>query len=253
MAVEQRPAILVTGAAKRLGQAMAEACLEAGYQVVVHCHHSIETAQEWSRPYGPNVWVIAADLASEQGCQQLMAQACAHFPNLGIVVHSASLFEYDRAEDFRASLWDQHMAVNTRAPALIAQVLHRHLLAENRQGLLVNIIDNKVLALNPDYFSYTISKYALLGLTQTLAQALAPNLRVCGIAPSLVLVSGAQSEQEFQAVHGLTLTQKGVTPNDLVRTLFYLIDNDAINGAIIPLDGGQHLMGLPRDVAFLKK
>ncbi len=243
---------IVTGGAKRIGGAIVRALSDEGWHVVIHCHQSTAEAEALAgdlRGQGRGATVIAADLA-DPGCGDAIVAAAKGAPPLGLLVNSASRFDYDRIEDFTAAAFDAHMAVNLRAPALIARAFAAAVPADGR-ALVVNLLDAKLEALNPDYFSYTLSKIGLAGLTELIARSYAPRLRCAGIAPAVTLVSGPQSRENFEAVHGINPLGQGVTVGEIVAALRFIIATPTFNAQTVTLDGGQRLMGLPRDVAYL--
>ena len=198
--------------------------------------------------------MLAADLADEAACGALVPAAVAAAGRLDAVVNNASLFEYDSVATFTAASADRHWRANTAPAVLLARALHAHLVqrnAENARGCVINLLDQKLANPNPDYFSYTLSKAALAEATVMLAQALAPQLRVCGISPGVTLVSGPMNEDEFNAAHRLTPLQRSSTPDDIAAAVRFLLESPAITGHTLLVDGGQHLLGQPRDVLFL--
>jgi NAD(P)-dependent dehydrogenase (short-subunit alcohol dehydrogenase family) len=146
---------------------------------------------------------------------------------------------------------DRHWRANTAPAVLLSRALHEHLADAGRRGCVVNLLDQKLANPNPDYFSYTLSKAALEAATVMLAQALAPVLRVVGISPGVTLVSGPMSEAQFDAAHRLTPLQRSSTPEDIARAVQFVLVSPAITGTTLLIDGGQHLLGQPRDVLFL--
>jgi NAD(P)-dependent dehydrogenase (short-subunit alcohol dehydrogenase family) len=166
-------------------------------------------------------------------------------------VNNAARFAWDSIDDFDASEFAAHMDVNVRAPLLLsARFARGH--AEGEDGLVVNLLDSKIAAPNPDYLSYTLSKQALAGFTELAARALAPRgIRVNGIAPGLMLRSSGQSEENFQAMHSANPLRRGVEPKDVVEALRYLVTARCVTGQIIVIDAGQRFMALDRDVQFL--
>ncbi len=252
-AIAQRTAI-VTGGAKRIGAALVRALSADGWHVVIHCHTSIADAVALAgelQAQGRGAGIVAADLA-DSGCGDAIVAAARGAPPLGLLVNCASQFVYDRLEDFSAAAFDSHMAVNLRAPALITRAFAAAVPADAR-ALVVNLLDAKLDALNPDYFSYTLSKIGLSGLTELTARSYAPRLRCAGIAPAVTLVSGPQSRENFEAVHGMNPLGQGVTVDEIVAALRFIIATPTFNAQTLTLDGGQRLMGLPRDVAYLDK
>jgi NAD(P)-dependent dehydrogenase (short-subunit alcohol dehydrogenase family) len=194
--MSQRPVVLVTGAARRLGREIALDLASHGFDVAVHYRSSHEDAHETAaqaRKRGAFADCVAADLADEAGCRQLVPQVLERFQRLDAIVNNASTFEYDNAESFHLASMERHWRANTAPAVLLAQGLHRHLAGTSRHGCVVNLLDQKLWNLNPDYFSYTLSKAALQAATVMLAQALAPEVRVCGVAPGVTLLSGAKT------------------------------------------------------------
>jgi NAD(P)-dependent dehydrogenase (short-subunit alcohol dehydrogenase family) len=173
-------------------------------------------------------------------------------PPARLLVNSASRFVCDRIEDFSPADFDIHMAVNLRAPALLSRAFAAGLPDTlDDPALVVNLLDAKLASLNPDYFTYTLSKIGFEGLTELTARSYAPRLRCVGIAPAVTLVSGPQTRENFEAVHGLNPLGRGVTVDDIVTALRFIIATPTFNAQTIVLDGGQRLLGLPRDVAHM--
>lgn len=242
---------LVTGAGARLGKAMAEALGRDGWSVGIHYRSSSQGAEATAntiRAAGGTAETVQADLSNEEETATLMraTQEALGGP-LTLLVNSASTFHDDTALEHTRDNWDFHMGPNLRAPVLLAQHFSRAL-PEDEAGLIVNMIDMRVLKLNPLFFTYTLSKSALWAATKTLAQALAPNIRVNGIGPGPTLENIHQKPGEFAAEAKATLTQKGSNPDEIVKTLRYLIEADSITGQLIASDGGQHLMWQTPDV-----
>ena len=241
---------IVTGGAKRIGGAITRALAGDGWHVLIHCNTSRAAADALAAEL-PHASVVAADLADPAAAETIMA-ATLGLPPAQLLVNSASRFVYDRIEDFSAAEFDIHMAVNLRAPALLSRAFAAALpdsLAE--PALVVNLLDAKLSSLNPDYFTYTLSKIGFEGLTELTARSYAPRLRCVGIAPAVTLVSGPQTRENFEAVHGLNPLGRGVTVDDIVSGLRFIIATPTFNAQTIVLDGGQRLLGLPRDVAHM--
>ena len=250
-----RPAVLVTGAARRIGRSITLHLAHHGWDVVLHCRAASlvdaeDTATE-ARACGARAQVLAADLDDETACAGLVPAAVAAMGRLDAVINNASLFEYDSVASFNTHTLERHWRSNTAPAVILARALHAHLLQRGAHGCVVNLLDQKLANPNPDYFSYTLSKAALAEATVLLAQALAPLLRVCAVSPGVTLLSGPMDEAEFAAAHQLTPLQRSSTPDDIAHAVRFLLESPAITGHTLLVDGGQHLMGQPRDVLFL--
>jgi NAD(P)-dependent dehydrogenase (short-subunit alcohol dehydrogenase family) len=244
---------LVTGAAKRLGQAIALALARRGWDVAVHYHHSAQDAQttvDLIRAMGQRAMAFSCDLADSAAVTQLVPQALAGLGGLHCVVNNASRFEYDSALDFTPQQLDIHMRTNLVAPVLLAQGLHAAT-KDGGQAVVVNLLDQKLGNMNPDYFSYTLSKAALENATVMLAQALAPKLRVAGVAPGISLPSPRQTLEQFAVSHRMTPLGRSSTPDDIAAAVCFIVETPGITGTTIVVDGGQHLVPLARDVVFV--
>jgi NAD(P)-dependent dehydrogenase (short-subunit alcohol dehydrogenase family) len=250
MTAQPTQTAIVTGGAKRIGGAIARALAADGWHVLIHCNASRAEAEVLATELG-SASVVAADLADPAAADTIMA-ACAGLPPARLLVNSASRFVYDRIEDFSPADFDIHMAVNLRAPALLSRAFAAALPDTlDDPALVVNLLDAKLGSLNPDYFTYTLSKIGFEGLTELTARSYAPRLRCVGIAPAVTLVSGPQTRENFEAVHGLNPLGRGVTVDDIVTALRFIIATPTFNAQTIVLDGGQRLLGLPRDVAHM--
>jgi NAD(P)-dependent dehydrogenase (short-subunit alcohol dehydrogenase family) len=238
----QRTAI-VTGAGKRVGAVIARSLLADGWTVLAHVHHEIDEVPRGAAK-------VVADL-SDAECAETIFSAAEGLPPVRLLVNNAARFARDEFGGFSPDEFDAHMAVNVRAAALL---IDRLLAADDIAGaLVVNLLDSKLAAPNPDFLSYTISKYALAGLTELAARALAKHgIRVNGIAPALMLRSGEQTEENFRAMHLNNPLGRGVDPEDVVAALRYLIDATAVTGQILTIDAGQRFFALERDVQFLE-
>jgi NAD(P)-dependent dehydrogenase (short-subunit alcohol dehydrogenase family) len=246
-------AALVTGAGRRLGRAIALGMARAGWDVAVHYGRSAREAEETVagiRALGRRAVALHADLRDADAVRALARQAAQQLGGLDCIVNNASLFEYDNPAGFSPALLDQHMQTNLAAPLLLAQELHA-LTPEGGRAVVVNLLDQKLYNLNPDFLSYTLSKAALHTATTMLAQALAPKLRVVGVAPGITLVSGDQSEAGFAQAHTATPLGRSSTPQDIVDAVCYAAAAGALTGTTLLVDGGQHLMPLARVVMFL--
>ena len=234
---------IVTGAGKRVGRAIAEALLADGWAVVAHVHHDGDGVPDGAVE-------VAADLSEEAAAATIFA-AAKGLPPVELLVNNAARFADDRLETIDAAGFDSHMAVNVRAPALLTKEFASRV-GDSGGGLVVNLLDAKLSAPNPDFLSYTLSKIALAGLTTLSARALAgQGIRVNAIAPALMLQSKGQDESNFEAMHRFNPLGRGVTPADVVAALRYLIGATAMTGETLTLDGGQRFWALPRDVQYL--
>jgi len=233
---------IVTGAGKRVGAVIARALVEDGWDVIAHVHHDEDQVPEGAVK-------VVADLAGLD-CADAILAAASELPPLGLLVNNAARFAEDGFGKFSAAEFDAHMAVNVRAPALLIEAFAR---AAPSGGLVVNLLDAKLAAPNPDFLSYTLSKQALAGLTELAARALAAkDIRVNAIAPALMLLSGVQDGNNFDRAHALNPLRLGVEPDDVVRALRYLIAGRAVTGETMTIDGGQRFLQLARDVQFLE-
>ena len=252
--MSDRRVVLVTGAARRVGREIALHLAGSGFDVAVHYRGSQADAQATVRDAqaaGAAAAAFQADLSSEAECRALVPAVVAHFKRLDAVVNNASTFEYDTAQTFGHAAMELHWRANTAPAVLLAQALHAQLSGCAEVGCVVNLLDQKLWNPNPDYFSYTLSKAALQAATVMLAQALAPQLRVCGVAPGVTLLSGTMTDAEFAKSHALTPLQRSSTPADIARAVRFLIDSPAITGTTLLVDGGQHLQAQARDVMFI--
>lgn len=251
-----RPLALVTGAARRIGRVIALDLARHGWDIAVHCHHSLDEAEDTAagvRELGAAAEVFQADLGDAAACEALLPAVLLRCGRIDAVVNNASLFEYDDIAGFTVGAMDRHWRTNTAAPLLLARALHEHLRDRAAQGCVVNLLDQKLANPNPDYLSYTLSKAALDAATTMLAQALAPTLRVCAVAPGVTLLSGEMTADEFARAHRLTPLQRSSTPADVARAVRFLLESPAITGTTVLVDGGQHLLPQPRDVMFLAR
>ena len=250
-----RRTVLVTGAARRLGREIALTLAAAGWQVAVHYRDSIEyaikTAAECHCLSGAAA-TFDADLQSEDAVRALLPRVVAHFGQVDAVVNNASLFEHDNAESFGFKALEQHLRTNTGAPILLAQALHTHLTARGGQGAVVNLLDQKLWNQNPDFLSYTLSKAALEAANTVLALALAPSVRVVGVAPGLTLTSHMLDEAQFAALHRLSPLGRSSTPQDVASAVRFALENQSLTGTTLLVDGGQHLMRFERDFSLMK-
>ncbi len=241
---EPRTAI-VTGAGKRVGAQIARALIADGWSVVAHVRSEQDTVPDGAVK-------AAADLA-DGGCAERIFAAAAELPPVRLLVNNAARFSWDGFGNFIADEFDAHMAVNVRAPLLLTDAFATaH--DSGADALVVNLLDSKLAAPNPDFLSYTLSKQALAGLTELSARALAPRgIRVNGIAPALMLRSAGQSEENFAVMREANPLHRAVEPGDVILALRYLIESPAVTGEVLTIDGGQRFWSLGRDVQFLEQ
>lgn len=233
---------IVTGAGKRVGAVIARELLADGWTVIAHVHHKDDEVP-------PGAVKVVADLEDPLCAETIFAAGDGQAP-VHLLVNNAARFSWDSFGEFSAAEFDAHMAINVRAPALLTDRFAR--LPPTGDGLIVNLLDSKLSAPNPDYLSYTLSKFALAALTELAARALAPlSIRVNGIAPGLMLRSTGQSEENYEAMHSSNPLRRGVEPADVMEALRYLLSAKTVTGEVIRVDGGHHFMGLERDVQFL--
>jgi NAD(P)-dependent dehydrogenase (short-subunit alcohol dehydrogenase family) len=238
---------IVTGGARRIGAAITRALAKDGWSILIHCNASLADAEALAADVG-NAKVVQVDLAGSDPVTPIRA-ALETMPPPGLLVNNASRFVHDDFDDFTLGGWATHFDTNLRAPALLSQMF-AELAVEG--GLIVNLHDAKLEHPNPDFFTYTLSKIGLAGLTELSARKLADRaIRVCGIAPSVTLVSGPQSRENFDDVHRLNALGRGVTVEQIVAALRFIITTPTLTGQTITLDGGQRFLRLPRDVQFM--
>ncbi|MDN4633261.1 SDR family oxidoreductase [Sphingomonas sp. PsM26] len=240
--------VLVTGAARRLGATIARHLAGQGWRVAIHHHHSAEEADALSQTL-PGSIVLTGDLADPATPDALLDAARAGFgAPLMAVVNSASLFDYDTPPMVSAESLQRHARVNLDAPVLLACALAAQ--DDLAEGAVVDVLDQKVANLNPDFFAYSCAKVALTGATTMLAQALGPRIRVNAVSPGLTLPSADQTEAEFAAVASRNVLRRPVDPEDVARAVAFLLDAQGITGQNLFVDCGQHFLPLARDVMF---
>jgi NAD(P)-dependent dehydrogenase (short-subunit alcohol dehydrogenase family) len=254
MSGETKGSILITGGARRIGAEMARALARDGWYLCVHYNASGVEAEALLREIvdaGGSGTLIEADLARADIASSLVARAQSGAPPLVALINNASLFEYDDVASLTADALDKHYAVNLRAPILLAKAFLEAITGE-REGCIINMLDNKVFAVNPDYLSYTVSKFGLHGATMALAMAMAPRVRVNAIAPGITLESGGQGERSFQNGRRMSPMGRVSSTQDIVSAARFILSTPSLNGQVITIDGGQYLQKLPRDVTFLE-
>ena len=249
---------LVTGAGKRLGRSIALGLAHAGWDVAIHYGKSVTDAQQTVteiEALGRRAIALQADLATESEVASLVTRCADTLGLPSCIVNNASLFDYDQAESLSYASLTVHMQINVAAPVSLARDLYR-LRCKTSQSfvhpaVVINLLDQKLINPNPDFLSYTLSKAALLEATRLLAQALAPHVRVVGLAPGITMVSGDQTHAGFGQAHSMTPLGKSSTPEDITAAAVYLATAHAITGTTLYVDGGQHLKSSERDVMFV--
>ncbi len=243
---------LVTGAGQRLGRAMALYLAGRGHDVAVHFAGSAEGAEAVAaeiRARGRRAVTLQADLLDEAAAQALLPAAAAALGPLTVLVNNASIFEYDRIDTATRESWDRHIGSNLRAPYVLTQAFARQCPPAVpdaagepvAQGLIVNMLDQRIWKPTPEFSTYTIAKMGLWALTQTAAQGLAPHVRVNGIGPGPTLRGGRQSEDHFARQRAATILNRGANPADITAALGFFLDSPSVTGQMIAVDGGQHL------------
>ena len=253
--------VLVTGAGRRLGRAIALDLAAAGWQVAVHYRGSRDEARQTvadCEAAGPGARhaAFACDLADEEATRALLPQVAQALGGVDAVVNNASLFAHDSVADFGYAAMERHWRSNTGAPILLAQALHQHLQARGAgamSGAVVNLLDQKLWNPNPDFLSYTLSKAGLEAATTLLAQALAPLVRVVGVAPGLTMTSHLLSDAKFAERHRLSPLGRSSTAEDVAASVRFALQNRSITGTTLLVDGGQHLMKFDRDFSLMQE
>jgi NAD(P)-dependent dehydrogenase (short-subunit alcohol dehydrogenase family) len=236
-------AALVTGGARRLGCAIALALGEAGFDVAVHCHQSLAPAQELAseiRTRGRNATVLQANLAEETEVERLLPAAATALGPIGVLVNNASTFQRDEWHDATRASWDAHLEPNLHAPFVLMQKFAGDLPAD-ADGVIVNMLDQRVWSITPHFVSYTVSKFGLWGLTQAMALALAPRIRVNGIGPGPALPNATQTQAQFLAQSASVPLGHGPSPEEVGGAVLAILALPAMTGQMLALDGGQHL------------
>jgi NAD(P)-dependent dehydrogenase (short-subunit alcohol dehydrogenase family) len=253
-ATSGQPVALVTGAAQRIGREIALALARDGYDVAVHYGHSragaLATAAD-VRKIGRRACAVKRDLATQSAVSSLLELCAGALGEVTCLVNSASLFEHDTALNFEPARLARHMSVNVAAPVLLARQLHARI-ADGSQGVVINLLDQKLWNPNPDFLSYTLSKVALRSATGLLARELAPKLRVVGVAPGITLPAPGQSLRNFERVSQLTALGYPSAAEDIAQAVVYLARARSVTGTTLLVDAGQHLIPSDRDVMFLE-
>ena len=249
---DRRRTVLITGAARRVGAAIARALAADSWNVIVHYHRSEEDAEALAaeiRGAGGVCDLVRADLGNRADVEGLMDRCVALRGSVDCLINNASTFYYD---DIASVTWDSlhdHLSSNLIAPIFLCRDFVR-LFDGQSDGCILNILDQKVANLNPDFLSYTVGKVGLAALTTTLAMALSGHIRVCGIAPGLALISGKQTRESFERAWRAPPLGRSTTPEEIARCARYILSSPAMTGDTIFLDGGESVAGRVRDVAF---
>ena len=246
--------VLVTGAAKRLGREIALALAAAGWRVAVHYRDSVEDATKTVADCStktPGAAAFRCNLGNEAAVRNLLPAVIDKMGQIDAVVNSASTFEHDDAASFSFAALEKHLRSNTGAAILLAQALQTHVAQRDTSGAVVNLLDQKLWNQNPDFMSYTLSKAALEAANTMLALALAPRVRVVGVAPGLTLTSHMLSDDKFNALHKLSPLGRSSTPEDVAATVLFALQNASMTGTTLLVDGGQHLMRFERDFSLM--
>jgi NAD(P)-dependent dehydrogenase (short-subunit alcohol dehydrogenase family) len=257
------PTVLVTGAAKRLGREIALALAAAGWRVAVHYRDSLNeatrTMADCARLTAGSA-CFRSNLANETAVRNLLPTVIEEMGAVDAVVNSASTFEHDNVNTFGFAAMEKHMRSNAGAAILLSQALHQHISRRAQaqgagdpapEGVVVNLLDQKLWNQNPDFFSYTLSKAALEAATTMLALALSPRIRVVGVAPGLTLTSHMISEERFDALHKLSPLGRSSSPQDVAATVLFALQNRSITGTTLLVDGGQHMFRFERDFSLM--
>jgi NAD(P)-dependent dehydrogenase (short-subunit alcohol dehydrogenase family) len=242
---------LVTGGAQRIGAAIVRALAADGYAVGIHYHASAgpaDTLVAELTASGHRAASFQADFSLPGSAENLLTACAASLGPVRVLINNAAVFRYDTADSFTAADLSFHLRPNLAAPLLLAH--HFATALGNLPGAVVNLLDHKITALNPDFFTYTISKIAMAGATRTMAQAWYPRIRVNGIAPGITLISGKQTPESFARAWSAPPLGRSATPDELARAVRFLLATPSVNGQILVLDGGESLLARPRDVAF---
>lgn len=250
----ESPCVLVTGGAKRLGRRIVETCAARGYDVVIHCHSSTEEAAALASTLTSDdrrAAYVACDLADPDAVAGLVERSAAAIGRpVTALVNSASVFEWDDIHGLTPENFHRHMLPNALAPALLIQGLLRQRPIDTVASV-VNILDQKLAGPNGDHFSYTLSKYALMGMTEMLARSEAPHLRVNAVSPGYTLPAPGQSDADFERLHSATPLKRGPEAQDIADAVYMLLASPVITGQTIYVDAGLRFRNLDRDISYL--
>ncbi|MAQ05207.1 MAG: short chain dehydrogenase [Euryarchaeota archaeon] len=244
--------VLVTGGSKRIGR---EICLRLSrndYKIIIHYRNSSEEAEETAKMIiseGGNAIVCQADLSEASSARKLVSRAVEEFGYINAIVNNASVFIHDDISTITSESWDKHMQINAKLPLLLIKEMYDSL-DDDRTGSIINILDQKLYNPNPDYLSYTASKYTMLGLTDTLARSLAPKIRVNAVSPGHTLASNSQTDEGFQRAQSTSPLGYGPGPEDIADAVCYLMGANSVTGQVIYVDSGERFLSRTRDVVF---
>ena len=250
--MSKRKTLIITGAAKRIGKEIAIHFAKKKWNIGFHYNSSKHDALKLTKEleeYGVKIHSICCDLSKKKSYNNLIKSFSDKLGPPDLLINNASYFEYDSAEKINDTVWSNSIGVNLMAPIELSKNFYLHL-KNNKKGLIINLLDQKIFNLNPDYFSYTISKIALEGATRLMALAFSPDLWVCGVAPGITLVSGKQSFENFKKSQESTPLGLSSSTKDIIKTIDYINNTVSITGTTIIVDGGQHLWPQKRDVQF---
>jgi NAD(P)-dependent dehydrogenase (short-subunit alcohol dehydrogenase family) len=244
----QQQTVLITGAAQRIGRALALDFASHGFDVCIHYHRSKNEAESLIKEIaqlGQKAFLVDADLSKEREVEQIFPTLLQQISSVSILINNASTFQYDNVKSADGDSWNYHLEPNLRAPLILSQ----HFAKQTQSGLILNIIDQRVWNLTPHYLTYSISKFGLWGLTQTMALSLAPNIRVNAIGPGPTLKNDTQTEEQFQEQCHNTPLHRGGSLKDICAAAQFLWNADTVTGQMIAVDGGQHLgWATPKDL-----
>jgi NAD(P)-dependent dehydrogenase (short-subunit alcohol dehydrogenase family) len=254
-----KSAALVTGAAKRLGRAMALSLAERGYDIAVHYSGSQSDAEQTAeacKEFGVRAETFKADLLDVDDTAGLVPKVSRALGPLSILINNASIFEYDTLESATQTSWERHIDSNLRAPLFLTQAFAEQVPEANRDenneplshGLVINMVDQRVRKLTPEFMTYTVAKMGLWAFTQTAAQALAPRIRVNAIGPGPTMQGARQTAEHFAAQRSATVLKRGSSPKGIVQAMNYFINADDVTGQLLCVDGGQHLAWQTPDI-----
>lgn len=245
------PTALVTGGARRIGRSIVERLANEGFGVAIHCNRSAEEGEALAHAIearGGRAAVVQGDLAEADAASRIVDAANRALGIVDLLVNNASVFEPDDAISLTLESWERHLAVNLRSPVFLAQRFAAQLPPE-RDGCIVNIVDQRVLKPTPQFFSYGVTKAALFSATEILAQGLAPRIRVNAVGPGPTLKSVRQDPAHFEKQSGAVLLGHGPAPDEIAEAVLYLARARSVTGQMIAVDGGQHLAWETPDVA----